>query len=121
MPPREFRHPIFLALATLYALKIGSRFFGYGPLPALLTSYLADLACLPLELTLALVFFRRVYFRRARFVLPTAWIFSAWLLTAGWFELLLPRLSPVATADPLDVVAYALGGLIFGRWLNRPA
>jgi hypothetical protein len=117
--PREFRHPLFLALAALYALVLGAQHWAPGWLPGVLNSYLTDVACLPLELTLALVVLRYGYFRRPAFVLPTAWIGAAWLVTAAWFELLLPRLRPGATADPLDVLAYALGALLFARWLNR--
>ncbi|GAA3933076.1 hypothetical protein GCM10022406_17210 [Hymenobacter algoricola] len=120
MLAREFRHPLFLAFAALYALVGYSRQWGPLPLPSALNAYLADVACLPLQLTLALVLLRRWYFRRPGFVLPASWIISSWLVTAVWFELLLPPLKATATADPLDVLAYALGGLIFGRWLNRP-
>jgi hypothetical protein len=117
----EFRHPLLLAFAAAYALVLYNRFVAPGLLPPLLTSHLADLACLPLELTLVLVLLRRFYFRRPDFVLPGAWIFSTWLVTSVWFELLLPHWRSVATADLLDVLAYALGGLSFARWLNRPA
>ncbi|RYU81279.1 hypothetical protein [Hymenobacter persicinus] len=121
MLPREFRHPLFVAGVAAYGLVQFNRFVVPGLLLPLLTSYLADLVCLPLELTVALVGLRRLYFRRPGFVLPTAWIFSTWVVTALWFELALPHLQPSATADPLDVVAYALGALAFGGWLNRPA
>ncbi|SHJ26006.1 hypothetical protein SAMN02745146_2653 [Hymenobacter daecheongensis DSM 21074] len=120
MLAREFRHPLFLILAALYGLSRWHRFAGLALLPAPVNSYLADVACLPLELTVALVLLRRSYFRRPAFVLPVSWIVSAWLLTFGWFELLLPHLRPSATADPLDGLAYAAGGLLFWRWLNRP-
>ncbi len=44
------------------------------------------------------------------------------MATAVWFEGVLPLLHPAqATADWRDVLAYAAGGLVFGRWLNRPA
>jgi hypothetical protein len=120
MLAREFRHPLFLTFALLYVGARGNRWWGHLPIPPVLNSYLADVACLPLELTLALVVLRRGYFRRPDFVLPSSWIISAWLVTAVWFELLLPRWQPAATADPLDVLAYAVGAGIFGRWLNRP-
>jgi hypothetical protein len=37
-----------------------------------------------------------------------------------WFEGILPHYDARATADPLDVVAYAVGGLIFWRYMNYP-
>ena len=116
---RELRHPLVLTGALLYALLTYGRQGAHGPLPALVTGYLADLLFLPLALTLALATLRHLYFRRAAFVLPPTWILSAWLVTTVWFELLLPRWRASATADPLDALAYALGGLLFARWLNR--
>jgi hypothetical protein len=98
MPLREFRQPLFLALALLYALARYNRLGGHLPVPPMLNSYLADVACLPLQLTLALAGLRHWYFRRPDFVLPPAWIVSAWLVTSVWFELVLPRWRPAATA-----------------------
>jgi hypothetical protein len=52
--------------------------------------------------------------------LPRSWVVAAWLAVSVWFEGLLPLWSVQATADSLDVLAYALGGLAFQKWLNRP-
>jgi hypothetical protein len=90
-------------------------------LPNVVRFYLADVVALPLELTLLLYMMRHWYFRRPSFVLPTTWIVGTWLVFGVWFEGILPRIDHRATADPLDVVAYAVGGFIFWRWLNRPA
>jgi hypothetical protein len=111
---------------ALYVVAVMYKYGGpisahWAPLPTLLRSYLADVLTLPLELTLALYCMRRWYFRNPRFVLPASWIFSSWVVMAIWFEGILPMHDARATADPFDVVAYALGGLIFWRWMNRPA
>ncbi|MBO0357945.1 hypothetical protein J0X19_08315 [Hymenobacter sp. BT186] len=103
------------------ARKYGGPRFSHWPLPDAVRFHLADLLALPLELTLILYFMRRWYFRRPSFVLPASWIVSTWVVFAGWFEVLLPLFDRRATADPLDVLAYAVGGFIFRRWLNRPA
>jgi hypothetical protein len=109
-------------MAAAYGLAYYNRHWGHWPLPTLLSSYLADLLALPLLLTLALAFMRRWYFRQPAFVLPGTWVVATWASLAIWFEVLLPALRPLAaTADPLDVLAYAVGGFIFWRWLNRPA
>lgn len=122
--PRELRHPLFLAGTALYVVVVVHKYGGplspRWPLPNLVRFHLADFLALPLELTLALFVLRRWYFRRPGFVLPTSWIFSSGLVFAVWFEGILPHFDARATADPLDVVAYALGGLVFWRWLNRP-
>ncbi|AII53542.1 hypothetical protein [Hymenobacter sp. APR13] len=120
--PPELRHPLFMALAVLYLLARLARHGRTWALPAALNSHLADVLALPLLLTVALSLMRRLYFRQPAFVLPGSWVVSTWLSVALVFELLLPRLRPrTYTADWLDVVAYGLGGLIFWRWLNRPA
>lgn len=123
--PRELRHPLFLVGTGLYVVAVLYKYAGsvsahWPPLLPLLRAHLADALTLPLELTLALCAMRRLYFRRPEFVLPTSWIFSTWVVMSVWFELVLPRYDARATADPLDVVAYALGGLVFWRWMNLP-
>lgn len=123
--PRELRHPIFLLGTGLYVLAAAYKYGGavsasWPAPPALLRHHLADALALPLELTLMLSGMRRWYFRNPAFVLPTSWIISFWLVTSVWFEGILPRYDARATADPLDVVAYAVGGLVFWRWMNRP-
>ncbi|WBA43358.1 hypothetical protein [Hymenobacter canadensis] len=120
--PPELRHPLFLALAALYLVARLARHWHIRVLPAALNSHLADMLALPLLLTVALSIMRRLYFRQPAFVLPGSWVVSTWLATSFLFELLLPLLRPrTYTADWLDVVAYGLGGLVFWRWLNRPA
>ncbi|UOQ64536.1 hypothetical protein [Hymenobacter volaticus] len=97
---------------------------GVGPLPywpTLLASYLADVLTLPLELTLLRWIMRRFYFRTPVFVLPLSWVVATWLTISIWFEGILPYFSRTATGDPFDVAAYAVGGLLFWRWLNQPA
>lgn len=123
--PRELRHPLFLAGTVLYvvvaARKYGGPRFTHWWLPDVVRFHLADVLALPLELTLILYFMRRWYFRQPSFVLPASWIVSTWVVFAVWFEVILPLFDHRATADPLDVLAYGVGGFIFWRWLNRPA
>ena len=105
---------LLLAAGLLYAaLQLNRRWLHY-PLPAALNAYLSDVLCLPLILSATRWLLRRLRLVPPRFVLPDAWIASAWLLTSVVFELVLPRLRPAtATADWLDVVAYAAGALAY--------
>ncbi|KAA9327488.1 hypothetical protein F0P96_16020 [Hymenobacter busanensis] len=118
----ELRQPLFIIGALLYLFACVNRYWApWPPLPRFINSHLADVLDLPLELTLVLWVMRRFYFRQPAFVLPLSWIVATWLVTAVWFELLMPRFNPRMVADPLDVVAYTVGGLIFWRWMNAPA
>ncbi|WP_052732229.1 hypothetical protein [Hymenobacter terrenus] len=116
----EFRQPLFVGAVLLYGAYQLSRWVLHVPLPLVLTSYLADLAALPVLLSLALTAQRRLGNHSPSFVFPDSWLLAAWLFVSVWFEVLLPHFSAQAVADPLDVVAYALGTLAFRRWLNRP-
>lgn len=119
--PAELRHPLFLAGVGLYIFSCVNRYWPIWRLPTFINSHLADLLDLPLQLTLVLWVMRRFYFRQPSFVLPFTWIVASWVVIAVWFELLMPLFNPRMTADPLDVVAYSLGGFVFWRWMNRPA
>lgn len=118
--PAELRHPLFVLGTGLYVLACVNRYWPVWRLPTFVNSHLADLVDLPLQLTMVLWLMRRFYFRQASYVLPTSWIVASWAVIAVWFELIMPQFNPKMVADPLDVVAYSLGGLVFWRWMNRP-
>ena len=119
--PAELRHPLFMLGTALYLFACINRYWANWQLPTFINSHLADLVDLPLQLTLLLWFMRRIYFRQPSFVLPLSWIIASWVVIAIWFELIMPYFNPRMVADPLDVVAYTLGGLVFWRWMNQPA
>ena len=111
------RHPLVIASGLLYAaLCISRRQLHLTP-PPLVAFYLADLLFMPLLLSFALAGQQVVY---GRDHLPATWLLGAWAGASLWFEVLLPRWSARAVADPFDVLAYALGTLAFHRWLNQP-
>lgn len=116
------RRRVWLAAGGLsYLLLYLNRHWMHWPLPTLVTCYLADVLALPLALSAALWLMRHLYFHQPGFTLPAAWVIATWVAWSIWFEGILPTLQPQATADVGDVLAYALGGLIFWRWLNVPA
>jgi hypothetical protein len=116
--PALLRQPLFWASALLYGCyQLNTRWL-HWPLPHWFTSYLSDVLCLPLILCLALAAHQLVYGRRA--TLPGTWVLAAWGIVSLWFEVLLPRWSAQAVADSWDVLAYAVGALVFHRWLNKP-
>ena len=116
------RRRVWLAAGTLiYVLLYLNKRWLHQPLSELVTSYLADVLALPLTLSAALWLLRHMYFRQPDFTLPGSWVVATWAGWSLWFEGVLPRLQPQATADVGDVLAYALGGWLFWRWLNVPA
>jgi|GEM_PF-1084569 len=118
---QAYRPLLLAALALTYGLLYTNRHWLHWPLPTIISSYLADVLALPLILSGARWLMRHAYFRRADFTLPAIWVISTWAGISIWFELLLPYFRPhTTTADGFDVIAYALGGLIFWRWLNLP-
>ena len=54
-------------------------------------------------------------------MIPGAQVVLAVVLFAVVFELALPVFLDRATADPLDVPAFAAGGCLFHFLINRPA
>lgn len=119
-PWPEFRRPLFVGAAVLYAAYRLNRHVLHWPMPELLTSYLADTASMPVILSVALAAQRRLVMGSRAFILPDAWLLAAWVYVSVWFEGLLPYFSATAVADPWDVVAYGVGTAAFRQWLNRP-
>jgi len=119
-PWPEFRRPLFIVCVLLYAAYQLNRYVLHRPMPELLTSYLGDLATMPVMLSLALAAQRRLVAKSRTFVLPDLWLLAAWAYVSVFFEAVLPYFSATAVGDPFDVVAYAVGTLAFRHWLNRP-
>jgi hypothetical protein len=79
-------------------------------------SYLDDLLCFPIVLTLGLAAYRYFlpnYKLSGWHIWPTVLIYSV------YFEWYLPQTSTNYTSDALDVLMYVLGALIFQRFINR--
>ena len=79
-------------------------------LPFWMTSYLEDLLCLPLLLSCTLLLMRKL---KRLTALHAGHLLFTVVYVAVLFEGILPELSARYTADPHDVICYALGGLIF--------
>ncbi len=111
---RTLSNPVFLVCVVLATInQILEK--GLGIFLPLIHSYLDDLLCFPIVLTLGLAMYR--YFKpnyelSAWHIWPTVVIYSV------YFEWYLPQTSTVYTADVFDVLMYALGALIFQRFIN---
>lgn len=88
--------------------------------PAAARGWLDDGLVLPLALGTALVL-HRLRGRSAAWTLPPGQVLLGVALLGVVFEWLLPLADGRATADPLDLAAYAAGGGVFATLINRPA
>jgi hypothetical protein len=83
-------------------------------LPVFFSSYLNDLLCMPVVLSICLFLIRKISREKdLRISLFSA--FSLAALYSVYFEVYLPEVNPRYTADVLDVCMYFAGALIF--WL----
>jgi hypothetical protein len=111
-----FQNRAFQLAAGLYALHLGLEKSGFSVL--LLKYYLNDLLCMPLVLTLTLFLQRTFTFRNPSHVFTKYQVGLAVLYYSLGFEVILPLFMSRYTADPLDVLAYALGGWYFYFYIN---
>jgi hypothetical protein len=115
---RLLRHPLFI---TASVLTICNGMMGrMGCSLPYISSYLDDLACFPVILTIALALLR-VLTRQHDYLLSRGRIIFAIIYFSVVFEGVLPAASNSYTSDPFDIVAYAAGALLFERYINKTA
>lgn len=113
---RPLLHPLFLLSASLYLLLFVLKKLEYR-VPGL-SEYGADVLAMPVVLTLSLVGIRASKASRRNWRFTWLHILFGILYFAFLFEWLFPRIDDRTTADPWDVLAYAVGGLLFGLLMN---
>lgn len=85
-----------------------------------LHAYLDDLLAPGIVLGLCLSFFQQVFPADADFTLGKWMVLAFVIWYALLFELVFPSVDARHFSDPLDVLAYAIGGLIFYKFGNKP-
>ena len=112
---RTLTNPVFLVCVVLASVnQILEK--GFGIFLPLVHSYLDDLLCFPIVLTLGLAMYRYFnpnYCLTAWHIWPTVFIYSV------YFEWYLPQNSNAYTADVFDVLMYILGALLFQLAVNK--
>ena len=112
---RTLLNPVFLSCLFLATTnQILEK--GFGIYIPIVHSYLDDLLCFPIVLTLGLAMYRLFkpdYRLSLMHMLPVLLTYSI------YFEWYLPSVSTNATSDPLDVVMYIIGLMVFGYFINR--
>ena len=77
------------------------------------SSYLDDILCIPIVMSITLVIFRLVIVQDNSFIFPMSYIIIAVIFFSVLFELILPTISIKYTRDVFDIVAYSIGGIVF--------
>lgn len=83
-----------------------------GLIVPLLDSYLDPLLCLPIVLHL-MTWEHRFVYRRRQYVMPRITILGYLVLLSLLWEFILPHWNEKMTADPWDVLCYALGAFLY--------
>ena len=84
-------------------------------------SYLDDTLAPGIVMGFALAFQQQLTFRNKSYVFSIGHIIFFVVWYALLFELVFPYFDPRHYADVMDVVAYALGGMLFYKTGNRPS
>jgi hypothetical protein len=106
---------LLLIVHVLYSTHYFLKKEAFYPKP--LKYYLGDLLCMPIVLSMSLIIMSIIYFKKyAR--LSLVQIGLSTILFSLYFELLLPTISKSYVQDPLDVICYISGGLIYGLLFN---
>lgn len=115
-------HRSFHVMLYIFAFFLLVRVLEFaGQLPPLAASFADDLLCLPLVLGVVLWCHRRIVKQGGQYTLPGSHGVMALVLFAVYFEGVLPVWSSSVVRDPLDVLMYLAGYLVFEIMLNRPA
>jgi hypothetical protein len=108
----------FIAGCLIWIIVQTARKMGH-PFP-FVNSYIDDAFAVPVIASLGL-WFKRVFIIKNNYYVLAPWhiiLIVVYLIVI--FEGLLPYLSKNYTADPVDVLLYALGGLFFYMVMNKP-
>lgn len=104
---------LFIGMLLTYLVLLVSKKTGLF-FPELINSYLSDLLCIPLVLSIAR-YAIAYWINDACFQLNRWHMAFTSIAFALVFELILPKFSTVYTADPFDALAYGIGALLFDR------
>ena len=113
---KALANPIFLFSCVAYAALKATRYSNFRV--PLVHDYVADVLCMPVVLTLSMVAMRLLR-QNPGYQLNRAQIITTVLMFAILFEGLFPLMSPRFTADPIDILCYAAGALLFSKWMNK--
>ncbi|WP_233487592.1 hypothetical protein [Winogradskyella epiphytica] len=88
------------------------------PLPNWVNFYINDFLCMPIVLGLCLAIIRLIKKTESLYV-PLTVVLGLTVYFSIYFEWLMPKVNPRYTADPIDVVLYFSGALLFYKFQKR--
>lgn len=102
---------ILLLISVFYLIHLFLK-FSQNAVPQWFSNYFADVLCLPILLSFALLVLR--YLKKNQFLwLNSQQIIFAFFYTSILFECILPKYNTRYTSDLFDVVAYGIGAVCF--------
>lgn len=107
---------MFISLLIIFVLN---QIVGQTPLRLLfIRSYLDDLLCFPIVLTIVILAHRNLRPNNREYVLPVSHIILSVFLFSLLFEVVLPKVHSKFTGDVFDILAYIVGAFFFHKTLN---
>src|ERR1700744_6562195 len=108
----------FVAFCLIWLTVFITRKIGH-PIPYI-NGYIDDLIAIPVIANLGLWFQRVIIIKSNHYTLSVWHITFITIYVTLVFEVLLPHLSKIYTADWIDAVLYILGGIFFYKVMNKP-
>ena len=112
---RTLTNPVFLTGLLLASINQTLE-KGLGVSIPVVHSYLDDLLCFPIVLTLGLAAYR---WQWPNYRLTLRHMLPVFLVYSFYFEVYLPKTSSNYTSDLVDVLMYLCGLAIFGYFINK--
>jgi hypothetical protein len=108
----------FIACCLTWLIVITARKLGHPP--PVINGYINDAAAIPVIANLGL-WFQRVFIIKNNYYVLAPWhVIFIVVYVSLIFEGILPLFSKTYTADWIDVLLYAIGGLFFYKMMNKP-
>jgi hypothetical protein len=111
-------NPWFIAGCLTWLIVLAARKTGH-PLP-LINGYVDDAFAIPVIANISLWFMRVIVIKNNYYVLSPSQVIFTVVYVSIVFEVLLPHVSKMYTADWIDVLLYVAGGVFFYAVINKP-
>lgn len=115
-----FKHPIFIFASLAFWINLYLE-KSLGIFLPFYHSYGDDLIAMPVVFGICLQMIRWIHPMKSELVFTKKQLAIGVIYFSIVFELILPHVSEVYTADLLDVFCYLFGTLVFQKFMNKPA